>query len=263
MPNEVTTTKATDIERVLIQGDLSKLSADQRTTYYLKVCESVGLNPLTQPFNYLNLSGKLVLYATKACTEQLRVIFGVSVEAVDGKLVDDCYVVTASGVNATGRKDTATGAVSVANLKGEAKCNALMKAETKAKRRLTLSLCGLGLLDESEVSSIPGAKPEAFQYAPPRGEQAERVNDDTGEIEEGDFQESEAREFFDDMASGLFITDEQCGIIKNAANAAGLNLQRILDKYVVSEIESITPPDFGKVMADIENYQRAKARRAA
>jgi len=32
-----------------------------------------------------------------------------------------------------------------------------MRAETKAKRRVTLSICGLGMLDETEVDSIPGA----------------------------------------------------------------------------------------------------------
>ena len=34
-----------------------------------------------------------------------------------------------------------------------------MKAETKAKRRVTLSICGMGWLDESEIESIPNAKP--------------------------------------------------------------------------------------------------------
>jgi len=33
----------------------------------------------------------------------------------------------------------------------------MMKAETKAKRRVTLAICGLGFLDESEVDSIKGA----------------------------------------------------------------------------------------------------------
>jgi len=32
-----------------------------------------------------------------------------------------------------------------------------MKCETKAKRRATLSICGLGMLDESELETIPGA----------------------------------------------------------------------------------------------------------
>ena len=43
--------------------------------------------------------------------------------------------------------------------------NARMKALTKAKRRLTLSLCGLGMLDETEVVSIPGA--QQFPPIPP------------------------------------------------------------------------------------------------
>jgi predicted transglutaminase-like cysteine proteinase len=33
----------------------------------------------------------------------------------------------------------------------------MMKAETKAKRRATLDLLGLGILDESETETIPGA----------------------------------------------------------------------------------------------------------
>src|SRR5690606_24912460 len=35
--------------------------------------------------------------------------------------------------------------------------NAYMKAETKAKRRVTLSICGLGWLDETETETIPDA----------------------------------------------------------------------------------------------------------
>ena len=36
--------------------------------------------------------------------------------------------------------------------------NDLMKCETKAKRRATLSVCGLGLLAEDEIETIPGAR---------------------------------------------------------------------------------------------------------
>ena len=74
----------TQIETVLVAGDLAKLSADQRLTYYQRLCESLGLNPLTQPFQYLQLSGKLVLYATKSCTEQLRQLHGVSITGIAG-----------------------------------------------------------------------------------------------------------------------------------------------------------------------------------
>ena len=33
------------LEQVLIQGDLSRLSPGDRASYYIRVCESVGLNP--------------------------------------------------------------------------------------------------------------------------------------------------------------------------------------------------------------------------
>jgi hypothetical protein len=54
-----------------------------------------------------------------------------------------------------GRTDESLGAVSLVGLEGEALANSLMKAETKAKRRVALSICGLGMLDETEVEAIP------------------------------------------------------------------------------------------------------------
>jgi hypothetical protein len=74
-------------------------------------------------------------------------------------VVEDCYVVTARAAFPDGRHDESIGAVPIAGLKGESRSNAMMKAETKAKRRVTLSLVGLSTLDESEVDSIPGAQP--------------------------------------------------------------------------------------------------------
>ncbi len=163
---------AASVERVLIGGDLSKLSEAERLGYYKTVCESLGLNPLTQPFKYINLSGKLTLYATKDATEQLRKIHGVSIERLEKELRDDLYIVTAYAKDATGRMDASTGVVPLGSLKGENLANALMKGETKAKRRVTLSICGLGMLDETEIESIsdakvpqaalPPAKPEGF-----------------------------------------------------------------------------------------------------
>ena len=154
----IQTNEQTQIEQVLVAGDLAKLTGDQRLAYYQRLCETLGLNPLTQPFQYLQLSGKLVLYATKSCTEQLRQLHGVSITSVTSAQVGDVYVVTAAATDRAGRTDCATGAVSIAGLKSDALANALMKSETKAKRRVTLSLCGLGMLDESEVETIPNAQ---------------------------------------------------------------------------------------------------------
>lgn len=143
------------MENVLVNGDLSRLSPADRLAYYRNVCTSIGLNPLTKPFDYLKLSGRLTLYARKDATDQLRRIHGISIISTDAERVDDVYVVTAVARTAEGRTDTDIGAVPLANLKGEALANAMMKAHTKAKRRVTLSISGLGMLDESEVESIP------------------------------------------------------------------------------------------------------------
>lgn len=147
------------VEQVIIKGDLSKLTAEERSTYYLKVCESVGLNPFTKPFEYINLNGKLTLYALRACTDQLRSIHKVSVLDMTESERGDVFIVTAKVTNGEGRTDMAKGAVTIGNLKGDALANAMMKAETKAKRRATLSICGLGFLDETEIETIPGARP--------------------------------------------------------------------------------------------------------
>lgn len=151
---------ASIIERALIQGDLSKLSSEERTKYYIRVCESVGLNPMTEPFEYLNLNGKLRLYAKKNCSDQLRSIHRVSVTIVSRERTDEgLYIVTARATMPDGRTDESTGAVALFSKKGDDLANALMKAETKAKRRVTLSICGLSLLDETEIETVRGAEP--------------------------------------------------------------------------------------------------------
>jgi hypothetical protein len=147
------------LEAYIAAGDIGKLGPDQRIALYRAVCDSMGLNPLTQPFQYLTLSGKTVLYATKSCTEQLRSIHGVSVVRMEREIIGDILTVTVAVTERTGREDISTGSVSLAGLKGENLSNAHMKAETKAKRRATLSICGLAVLDESEVDSIAGAVP--------------------------------------------------------------------------------------------------------
>jgi hypothetical protein len=160
------------IEQVVINGNLAGLQPAERLQYYRAVCESVGLNPLTKPFEYITLNGKLVLYARRDASDQLRRRDKVSVTITDRNLGAELYAVTAQATTPDGRQDESIGAVCVTGLKGEALANALMKAETKAKRRVTLSICGLGLLDESEIGDqidetpLPVQRPETRQAEP-------------------------------------------------------------------------------------------------
>lgn len=187
------------VEMALIGGDLGKLTPDQRLDYYRQVCQSLGLNPLTKPFDYITLNGKLTLYARKDCTEQLRSIRKISVRIMAREVVEGCYVVTARASTPDGREDESVGAVPIEGLKHEARSNAMMKAETKAKRRVTLSICGLGILDEIEVDSIhtatpASARPAATQTAsipdkqpiPSEADEAEIIREHAKALEEAD-----------------------------------------------------------------------------
>ncbi len=169
MPHNLQPQEVEVLEQVMLGGDLAKLSNEQRMTYYFALCRSLKLNPMSRPFEYLNLQGKLTLYARKDCAEQLRRLHQVSIIELRSEISGDLCIVTATARMPNGRTDMDQGAVTITGLRGEALANAQMKALTKSKRRVTLSLCGLGILDETEVDSIPGARPV-------------RVDETTGEI---------------------------------------------------------------------------------
>lgn len=150
------------MSQLVLHGDISKLNPAQKVEYYVALCQRVGLDPATQPFRILKMQGKEVVYCDRGGAAQLNQLHKVSHDIVMRENVAGCYVVTAVATLPTGRHETSIGAVPIDNLKGEALCNAMMKCETKAKRRSTLDLLGLGMLDESEVGSIPDAQPMLF-----------------------------------------------------------------------------------------------------
>lgn len=204
---------AETLEKVLIKGDLSSLSSQERLAYLKAVCDATGIDALTQPFEFLTLQGKTVLYAKRAATDQLRRIHGVSIMSLSNERVDDVHVVTAIARDRSGRTDSSTGAVTVGNLKGDALANALMKAETKAKRRVTLSICGLGILDEVETETIPAsAKAIVTQISMPKAveEPEETETPSFGEITEPDAIEPETGDDDRTMRDrGIAVVDQK------------------------------------------------------
>jgi len=204
----VTQLDASALEQVLISGDLSKLTSPQRVQYYKRVCESIGLNPLTKPFDYIQLNGKLTLYAKKDATDQLRSIKGVSIDDVDISENTDHFIVKVKGHDTTGRADVEIGVVKKSDMQGNL-ANAQMKAVTKAKRRLTLSLCGLGWLDETEIETIQGAHPVTVE--PETGEIVDAEVEPGPEYHPELFHESEpVKHKFDPM------TIERACAVKNS-----------------------------------------------
>lgn len=158
MGNEIAETKSKlsedTVTEIILSGNLNALKPNQLVEYYHAYCERVGLDPVTKPFDVISLTGKKVLYCTRSGAQQLSKKHAVSHTITSREKVDDAYTVTCRASLADGRSSESIGAVPIAGLKGEAYCNALMKCETKAKRRATLDLLGLGVLDECEVESI-------------------------------------------------------------------------------------------------------------
>lgn len=167
---------AVSLENALLSGDLSSLSSQDRILYYQRTCESLGLNPLTKPFEYIKLNGKLTLYARKDATDQLRNIHGVSIDKPDIQQIDNLIIVTVTAKDSKGRSDSDIGVVPKNDMGGNLS-NALMKAVTKAKRRVTLSICGLGMLDETEIETIPNAQAFSEPENPKQIKEPEPVED--------------------------------------------------------------------------------------
>lgn len=230
---------------IVSSGDLKGLSPKQRADYYHYRCRSEGLNPASQPFTYLTLNGKGVLYANKSAADQLRKVHGVSV--VDLTFSDDgeylTYEVTME--DRTGRRDVDVGQVFIGNAKGEQRANARMKAITKAKRRATYSICGTGVLDETEVETILGAPPPPVYVVGT----AEEVDNDTGEIIE-----TESRVIYPPPPEPLTLNDdikrlrtllrwEATDVIERAAREK-INLQTDDGKrLMVDLLQTLVEPD--------------------
>ena len=155
--NELAVIDPNIIESIVTKGDLSGLNQQQKVAYYNYRCQQIGLDPSAKPFDLLNLSGKQVLYANAGATQQLCAMHKLSTQITHRERVDDIYLVSCRVTGADGRVSENQGAVSVGNLKGDALANAILKATTKAIRRSVLAHCGLGMMDETEVETIPNA----------------------------------------------------------------------------------------------------------
>ena len=171
------------IEKALTVGDVSKMTPEVRVHFYRALCASCGLNPLTRPFILLETqSGELTWYATVGAAEQLRKLYRVSTRILSRERTEDgLYIVTVEASTPDGRVEQAQGIVPLAKARGSWKttqqgkryfdedktadgeaivqplhgtelANALHKAESKAKRRVTLAICGLGMAGAEEES---------------------------------------------------------------------------------------------------------------
>jgi hypothetical protein len=159
--------KAIDL---LLSSDITRLTQVERAKYCYFMAKRNGLDPSTRPFDIISAGGRTFVYANRSASDQLRKINQISLEVTERGMLnlggkDDLgvYYVRCVATTPDGRRDEAVGAVNVIGQKGEALANSIMKCETKAKRRATLSIAGLGMPDETEISGIGGPSEEVVK----------------------------------------------------------------------------------------------------
>jgi len=158
--------KSQELEKVILNQDLSSLTGEQRVNFYYQVCDQYGLDPFTRPFEFIKMNNKLVLYATKSCASALQELKSISVEIVKQEQFQDVWIVTVRGTRANEKAADGrviaenVGITPIKGLSGDALSNSIMKAVTKAQRRLILQMCGLGSTDETELQSIANVSPQ-------------------------------------------------------------------------------------------------------
>jgi hypothetical protein len=237
--SDVLTPDAIIEEVTLAGGDLAKISPEKRKVYVRHKAELYGLNHQMEPFALLTLDGKLTLYVTRAGTDQIRRKENISIKIVAREEHDGMYVVTCQATMPDGRTDEAVGAVPlvervVAEWKTDARtgrrypvydptgavrgldpinrANAVMKAETKSKRRATISIAGLGMLDESELDGFDDEVESA-----PRGRVRESARRPLAPVTPEDT--ATAKEEVSDRAALLAIVQRFRAILKLDARA--------------------------------------------
>src|SRR3990167_11218434 len=156
------------IEKIVTKGDLSGLSIQQKLAYLKYTCERLELNPAAQPFNLISFkqgnSYKEVLYCTKAGAEQITKNNKVSHQIISEKEEKGLYIVKARASLPDSRFVEDMGIVDISKgfsggpPSNTELANLMLKAITKAKRRATLSLLGLGMMDETEAETLPENK---------------------------------------------------------------------------------------------------------
>lgn len=137
--------------------DLESLNDQQRQDYIRNVCRHMGVpdNLNLVALTYVDDGegpSRLVSYAKRGATENVRNTLDIKITSLTNQMIGGSIVFTATAVSGKGRQEISTGSKFIDGLTGTALDDAIMTAQTRALRRVTLQFIGAGVLDESEVN---------------------------------------------------------------------------------------------------------------
>ena len=147
-----------DIVAILARGNISSLSEEEKTQYYLELCYALKLDPRFRPVDFIEGKGNsLTPYLNKGATDALARAGSIQrITVVQPKVIEldsvKCVMCVARATDPSGRYEERIATALLRNHE-----NILMRVETKAYRRATLAVLGIGMLDESELDGIRGA----------------------------------------------------------------------------------------------------------
>ena len=169
MKNEIANRSNDSLERneivksILLKKDISGLTDEQKIQFISTRCTDLGLDYKSLPFDIIkqkNGRGGYIefIYANKNCAAQLSGIHGVAIKINEIQIINgDEAMVSVTATAKNGRSEDDISFLSLrdhhgSKLSGVDLSNAKMKAITKAKRRVVLSLFAAPFLDAPETS---------------------------------------------------------------------------------------------------------------
>lgn len=141
------------LEAAMLGNDMSRLTDAERVGLVQGLCEYVGIPFVPGAFVYIPRKGGggLGLYASKLCAELIRGKHRIDIQVLDRAVENGVLTVRVKGTMPDGRSDESIGAVPISpKATADDAAMAYMKCETKAKRRVTFSLVGLGSIPSDD-----------------------------------------------------------------------------------------------------------------
>lgn len=154
------------IKQAVAQGPaiLNGCSDLVKETYLAIISSKYGIDPDLKAFDLIKLNGKMTLYPNKRAADYIRQKMGISITLLETWIEDNYFYVRVAATmgNRTDfdlacialfkqEWDPKDAKMILRNAAPEERANLQMKCVSKAKRRVTLSICGLDYLQTETV----------------------------------------------------------------------------------------------------------------
>lgn len=147
--------------RALMYNDWKGVGDADRMRHISNTCEVLKIPTPMNPFQFIEMKGKVVLYATSAAAQLIANANLISTKIKNRDFDDQTNILTIlmEATMPNGRSVENFACMYLGGLTGENRANAMMKCITKASRRTIFAMVGLSALDEDDVAEMKKNQP--------------------------------------------------------------------------------------------------------